>query len=800
MDAALEGLQGLGRAPGLADDAPAGPSSSGRMVRSRTAPADLPGLPQVVHETIATARGMSPRHRAAMARTHPALGGSLQGLLRSDRAVARGRDVTQLTQLSDALQDVRSVPLERADLRARPLAVLAGRLGWLEDDPGPAFDAILATIRQAPAEHGHPMGAPLMMLAGQVGFLEPAEQAGAFQRLLQAQEPPGSQTEGLHLLAGRMGDLPEAARPQAPTQVLRWAERLEPGPARELARHLPDLPEAAQDPALSGLLLACRSQAPEERTETLTDLAGSSSWLQGPVRAQAIRDVLSAAESLAPEQHWAVLKPLAQGIYRLPAPEQEATWRAVVRSYLAVPPGHLAAALAQLHEQVMTLPNAEGGPPAVFLMPAVLAALPAGRGQGEARAEARHTLLLMCAQALAQVPPAGRQGLFQHALSALPRLREEHRGPLLKEWAKAIAVLPALVRPQAVRVTLAAAETLAPAPRWAAFKSLCKQLHKLPVLDQASSWQAIVRAYLAVPPGQLAAALEQVHGRIKALSNAGAEQEPEVPLIPAVLREMLAWARQRGPLPPEARSTVLLMSAQELGEMPEAERAGLFALVLRGIPRLPQERRGPLLDELAQAIAALAQADRLPQWQATLQAVEQLPSQQGVRPFGAVAAQIGMLPVDARAAAFESLLQAHGRLQAPDRVLAMTALGTGCLALPREEWPLVLGRVLAQWEQIPEPDVRALGLLELAGRFCLAEPAAIDPLAPAQAGRPGLDVRVQCVDKVLERMPLRPHAPAEFAARVLALNGEVERRLPQQPLDAAVLAQVLERLRGLRGL
>lgn len=798
MDTALEGLRGLGRAPGLADDATARPSSSGRMVRSQPAPADLPSLPQVVHETIATAPGMNPRHRAAMAGTHPALGGSLRVLLRSDRAVARGRDVTHLTHVSDALQDVRSVPLDRLDLRARPLAVLAGRLGRLEDDPGPAFDAILATITQAPAQHRRPMDSPLMMLAGQVTSLEPADQAGAFQRLLQAQEPPGSQAAGLHLLAGRMGDLPEAARPQAPTQVLRWAGQLEPGPARELAGHLPDLPEAAQEPALSGLLLACSSHVPDERTETLKDLAGSSGWLSGPVRAQAMREVLSAAESLSPEQRWAVLKPLAQGIYRLPVPEQEATWRAVVRSYLAVPPAQVAAALAQLHDQVMTLPNAEGGPPAVFLMPAVLGELPAALRQGEALSEAHHTLLLMCAQALVQMPPAGRQGLFQHALDTLPRLREEHRVPLLKEWAKAIAVLPALVRPHAVRGVLAAAETLAPAQRWAALKPLCKELHQLPVPDQASSWQAIVRAYLAVPPGQLAEALAQVHGRIKKLSNAGEEQEPEVPLMPAVLREMQAWAQQRGALPPEARCTVLLMSAQELGEVPQAERQVLFGLVLRGIPGLPEDRRGPLLDELAQAIAALPAADRLPQWQATLQAVEQLPQQQGVRPFGAVAAQIDVLPVDARAAAFESLLQAHGKLQARDRVLSMTGLGTGCLALPRVEWPLVLGRVLAEWEQIPERDLRALGLLALARPFCLAEPAAINPLAPAQPDRPGPDVRVQCVDKILERMPLRPHPPAEFAAYVNALNDDVERQLRQQPLDAAVLTQVLERLRGLR--
>jgi hypothetical protein len=292
------------------------------------------------------------------------------------------------------LHEVHSLPPERPDLRARPLAVLAGRIRALPEgnDRRLACDAVLATILQAPAGHRRPtMDVPLMMLAAQVAVLNPAEQAGALQRLLQAQEPPGSLDAGLHLLAGHLEDLPQAAWQQASTQVLRWAERLEPGPDRELGEHLLILPEAAREPAFSGLLQACRSLAPAPRTERLEALAAGSGRLPEPVRSQAVREVLAAAGSLAPEQRWAVLTPLCQAACLLPDADQASVWRAAVRSYLAVPPEQLAAALAQLREQIRTLRH-PGHEQQLQLpmMPAVLHELRAWQQQGGALPHAAH--------------------------------------------------------------------------------------------------------------------------------------------------------------------------------------------------------------------------------------------------------------------------------------------------------------------------------------------------------------------------------------------------------------------------
>jgi hypothetical protein len=400
--------------------------------------------------------------------------------------------------------------------------------------------------------------------------------------------------------------------------VQEWAKRLEPGPARELVGHLWSLPEAAQAPAVSGLLQACSSVAPWQRAERLEDLAHSSGWLSGPAHVQLVRGVLAAAGSLAPEQRWAVLKPLCDEVYQLSDAEHASTWQAVVRSYLAVPPGQLAAALAQLHDQVETLRNA-----------------------GEAR--------------------------------------------------------------------------------------------------------------------QLA-----------------------VPLMPAVVQESLAWLQRGEALPAEARTKLLLMGAQ-------------------GLAHLPQEHRGPMLAELTQAIAALPDAARQPQWQALLQAVEQRPPGERVHLFDPVAAQIGALPLEARAAAFESLLQAHRGLPAPYQVLSVVALGTGCVALSRAEWPRVLDQVLAESARIPELGRRASGLLELAGKFCLAGPAADGPLDLPQAGGPRLDVRVRCLDTVVASLPLWRHPPAGFEGWVNAVKDDVQRQLQQRPDDAAALTAVLERLRWLMG-
>jgi hypothetical protein len=447
--------------------------------------------------------------------------------------------------------------------------------------------------------------------------------------------PSGSGRQVRLRTTGRIEDLPQAARQQASAQVLRWAERLEPGPALKRMEPLQALPEAAREPAFSGLLQGGSSVAPAQRTERLKALAAASRCLSGPGHVQAVREVVAASRSLAPEQRWAVLKPL------------------------------------------------------------------------------------------------------------------------------------------------------------------CQEVGRLPDAERASTWQAIVRLYLAVPPTQLAAALAQLHGEVRTLRNAAGAQRSGLPLTPTVLRELPNWQQQGGALAPEARHTVLLMGIQGLDEMPPAKRQRLFGLALRSIPALRQEHRGPMLAELAQAIAALPDAARRPEWQATLQAIGQWPPGERVHLFEPVAAQIGVLPLEARAAAFESLLQAHRGLPAQCHALSVVALGTGCVALPRAEWPHVLDQVLAEAARIPELEPRALGLLGLAGKFCLAGPAAIGPLDLPQPGGPRLDVRVRCLDTVVASLPLWRHPPAGFEGCVNALKDDVERRLQQRPDDAAVLTAVLERLRWL---
>jgi len=474
------------------------------------------------------------------------------------------------------------------------------------------------------------MDVPLMMLAAQVNTLHSTEHAGALQRLLQAQEPPGSLAAGLHLLAGRMEDLPQAS-----TQVLQWAKRLEPRTAQELVDHLPHLPEAAQAPAFSGLLQACSALAPGPRTQRLKALADRSGRLAEPARSEAVPAVLAAAGSLATPQRWAVLKPLCQAACLLPVAEHAATWRAVVHSYLAVPPGQLDAALAQLHDQIRRRRNAAGA------------------------------------------------------------------------------------------------------------------------------------------------------------------QRLDGPLTPTVLREVSNWQQEGGVLASGVRNTVLLMAIQGLDEMPPDRRPGLFRLALRCLPGVGQEHRRPMLAELAQAIGVLPDAARLPEWQATLQAVEQWPPGERVHLFDPVAAQIGALPMEARAAAFASLLQAHRGLPAQYHVLSVVALGTGCVAWPRAEWPRVLEQVLAESARIPEPQQRSLSLLALAGKFCLAEPALIGPRDLAQPDQPRLDVRLHCLDAVVASLPLWPPPPVEFVECVNVLSQDVEQRLRQRPDDATFLTRVLEHLHRL---
>jgi hypothetical protein len=1053
VDAAPEALRGLGRAPRPADDAAPGPAGSSRRVQWRTAPPVPRGLPPRSLETIAPIAPIDPRIGAVGAGPHPGLRRSPAGCSISDEAVARGRDLEHLEPLRAVLQDVQSLPPERPDLRARPLAVLAGRIGALHgtDDRRPAFDAILETIMQAPGGQRRLMDAPLMMLAAQVAVLDPAERAGALQRLLQAQQPPGSLAGGLHLLAGRLEDLPHAVRPQAPAQVLQWAERLEPGPARELAGHLSELPEAAQAPALSGLLQACSSYAPGQRSERLQDLARGSRWLSGPVHVQAVQGVLAAAEPLAPQQRWAVLQPLCEQVHRLPEAEQASTWQAVVHSYLAVPPGQLAAALAQLHARIRTLLQAgDERQLAVPLMPAVLQELPAWPQLGTLPPEERKKTLLLCAQVLDEMPQADPQGLLEQARHSIPPLQEEHRGPSssrqvrsrtepadrltelppavhetiaarmgpedrtmlarsnrtlraslrgfstsdrvvaqgrgvdyleqltaalqevqslplgqtdlrarplavlaarlghlldgeddedgedhedasqsafdailatilqtpagqrrpmdvplmmlatqvghldtaeqqtgalqrllqaqeppgslaaglhllagrledlpqaarqqasmqVREWARRLepapareladtvqslpdkALEPALsgllqaagsVAPeqrtqrlmdlashlgglpgplhlQMLHGVRAAAESLAPQQRRDVLERLCADVYLLPQAEHASAWQALVHSYLAVLPGQLDAAIVQLHALVRSRQNAPAGQQLAVPWMPAVLLESLAWLRRSEALaeapgeaiPPQARSRMLRHCAANLAGLPEAERQPFFQLALRSIPLLRQEDRSPLLEALAKAIAALPEAARQPQWQNTLQAVEPLPPGQGVLVLAPLAAQIHKLPMEARAAAFESLRQALRGRDEQYRGSSVQVLGHACRALPREQWPRVLGQVLAESERIPDLEHRAHVLVGLAENFCWAEPAADGPSHPRN------DDRLWHLQQVMRQMLRLPLAPARLGDFVRHMKFRVRSQERIRPHDAAFVAAVVEHLR-----
>ena len=204
-----------------------------------------------------------------------------------------------------------------------------------------------------------------------------------------------------------------------------------------------------------------------------------------------------------------------------------------------------------------------------------------------------------------------------------------------------------------------------------------------------------MHSYLAVPPGQLDAAIAQLNDQIKTLRNAPEGQRLVVPLGPAVHGEFLAWL-QRGEalpeapgeaIPPQARCVMLRSCAKTLAGLPEAERQPFYGLALRSIQLLQQQDRSHLLLAQAEAIAALPEAARQPQWQNTLQAVEQLPPGERVPPFEPLAAQIAQLPMEARQAAFDGLLQAHRSLPAEhDQVPSLAALGTACVALPRADW------------------------------------------------------------------------------------------------------------------
>jgi hypothetical protein len=638
VDAVLEGLRGLGPAPGQAGN---------------SAPANLLGLPAPALEMIATAAGMCPRDRVMLAGSHPILHKSLREFSISDNVVVQGRRVDSLEVFRNVLQAVPSLPIDPPDLQARPLAVLAGRIGWMgnlddetddaDETRGPAFDDTLATIERMPTKHRRLMDVPLMMLAAQVESLQPAAQPGAFQRLLLAQEPPGSQADVLHLLAGRMEDLPEAARQQAFTQVLPRAVRLEPslpvGVAAALVGPLPKLPQAAQWPAFSGLLQQCSSLAAEQRAVMLRALTYEIGSLSEPVWLPAVRGVLAAAASLAPAQRWTVLKPLGQQVHRLPVAEQSSTWRAVVRSVLNVPSGQLEAALAAMTDQIATLSDV-----------------------------------------------------------ANPQLR------------------------------------------------------------------------------------------------------PAVPLRPAVLQESQAWLQRGEDLPPGPHATMLHMLARGLRVLPPAERQAIFRLALPSIPRPHQDEHGALLTELAWAIELLPEAARQPEWQATLQAVEQLPpSMEGVALLGVLAEQMGKLPMDARAAAFESLLQAYRTSSEPYRLHSAQVLGTGCLTLPRAQWPHALDRVLDEVARLPE-ELRQAPLLMMAFKFCLAEPAANGPIDPRQPDNPRLDVQTQCLDRIMESMPPLPRRPsAVFRQVVDTLSSHVQALVAQRPDDAAFLNEGFERFRGLAG-
>lgn len=869
--------------------------------------------------------------------------------------------------------------------------------------------------------------------AGLPGLSQRSEQASALQRLLKAQQPPGPLAEALHLLADRLDDLSQAARQQASTQVLEWAERLEPGPARELARHLPALPDAAQAPALSGLLRACSTKAPGQRTDRLEDLARGSVGLSGPVLVQALRGVLGAAESLAPHLRWAVLKPLCEQVYRLPKADQASTWQAVVHSHLAVPPGQLAAALTQLHARIRTLLQAGVERQlAVPLTPAVLQELPAWPQLGTLPPAERKQALLLCAQVLDELPQADPQGfLAQEAhrdpsssrqqrlrtepadrLTSLPHalhekiavgmgpkyramlacsnralhdslqgystsdkvvvqgkgvecmeqlraalqnveslpleqtdlrarslavlagriwaLREgEDRlgafdavlttllktpaggrrpmdGPLMmlaaqvihlgtdeqqagalqrllqaQEPARSLAGglhllagrledLPQAARPQAstqvlecarrlepgparelacilpylpdaalepvlsgllqgcssvepgqrtetlkalasigndldapplhlqaVQGSLAAAGPLAPEQRWAVLKPLCRDLYLLPQAEHASIWQEVVHSYLAVPPGQLDAAIKQLDDQMQSLGNkAPAGQQLALHLTPAVVRGYLAWVK-RGEslletpgeaLPPQVQSVMLGSCAKGMAYLPGAERQPFFQLALRSMPLLRHEDHRPLLEALADAIGALPEAARQLQWQNTLQAVDQLPPEQSLSVLDRVSTQIHTLPLEARVAAFESLQQALRGLDGQDSGSSVRIMGNACTALPRARWEPVLNGLLKESEQIPDLERRARAQVSLAEQFCRAKPAVAAP------GNPRNDDRLRRLLQVVSQILRLSLGPDKLKSHLNSMRSKVEMELRIRPHDAGFLVAALDHL------
>jgi hypothetical protein len=178
--------------------------------------------------------------------------------------------------------------------------------------------------------------------------------------------------------------------------------------------------------------------------------------------------------------------------------------------------------------------------------------------------------------------------------------------------------------------------------------------------------------------------------------------------------------------------------------------------------------------------------------------MEKLQQTQDVFPLATLAGQMGELPEVAQEAAFESMLQTHRRLQAQHHWRSLEVLCIGCLALPRAQWRQALDGVLDELALL-SGDVRGSGVLGLARKFCLAEPAANGPIGPPQPDNPRLDIRLQCLDKVLASMPPLLHPPPKFLEAVNDLHIRVEHRLMQRPDDTPFLTEVLHRIRWLRG-
>jgi hypothetical protein len=465
VDAALEGLRGLGPAPVLAGGA--GPSGSGRRVRLRAAEPTLTGLPAAMHEAIAAR--MEPPDRAMLASSHPGLRESLRALSTSDRTVAQGRQVNSMAGFLAVLQDAQSLH-ERPDLQARPLATLAGRVEAIPlSDRQSAFAHILATIAQAPEGHRDQLAVPLTALA--------------------------------ECIAG----LPEAARQQAFTQVRQQAEQLEPGLPQGVARALRDqigtLPEAARWQAFSDLLQAGGSLAPGRRAEMLGGLAEEIAGLPQPARLPAAQAVLAAAGALAPQQRWPVLKLLGQQVHLLPEAVQPTVWGAVVRSVLAVPPGQLVAALAAMDEHINTLNDDEDLQlPVVPLMPAVLRELLAWlQRDADLPVELRVTMLQILAAELATLPPNERQAGFQRALHSVQLLPQQQRGPSLAALAHAISALPEAARQPAWQAAAQEVERLPPGHQAGGLAALSGQVGGLPPNTRGAAFNRVLQAHRLLP-------------------------------------------------------------------------------------------------------------------------------------------------------------------------------------------------------------------------------------------------------------------------------------------------------------